>query len=64
MDCDDHSQNRLHSNASRQGYQDAQTIEGSVLTTNSYLEESGLTTDNNKNRGCVYKWKMERRRPV
>ena len=45
MACDDHLQNYLHSNVNRQGYQDAHTVEGSVLTTNSCLEEAGLTTE-------------------
>ena len=45
MACDDHSHNCLHSNISRQGYQDAHIIEGSMLTTGSYLEEARLTTE-------------------
>ena len=46
MASDYHSHKNLHSNASRQGWQDTQTIERSVLTSNSYLEEAGLTTEN------------------
>ena len=48
MASDDHSQNCLHSNVSRRGYQDVQTIEGSALTNNSYLEEVGLKTEQKK----------------
>ena len=47
MACDDHSQNCLHPNISRQGYQDTYIVEGSVFTTNSYLEEAGLATEQN-----------------
>ena len=61
MTCDDHSPNCLHSNISKQGWKNTQTIEGSTLTTNRYLEEAGLTTEQKKLED-VYtseKWKEE-----
>ena len=64
MACDDNRQKCLYPNFSRQGYQDTQIVEGSVLTTDSYLEEAELTTEKNFFRGCLCKWKMVRRRHV
>ena len=61
MACDDHLQNCLYSNVSRQVYQDAKTIAGSGLTTDSYLEKAGLTRKINKSED-VYtsgRWKEE-----
>ena len=45
MACDSYLQNWIHSNISRQGYQDIHAIERSAFTTDTHLEKAGLTME-------------------